>query len=205
MLGASIVGPFGYVLSIEPNPANVKLLEASRRENNFNQITIAQCAAGEAIGLLTMHPIPSHSNAHAKQIGSDLSDLLASNTVAKLPIDYIVPFGAAIHLIKIDVEGGEMNALNGAIRILRTSRPTIISEFSPSLLQENSGVDGRAYLGFLGQQGYSFSLFDDSDKLIPTNDAEDVIRLFNNSSIDHIDFVAFPTPERDGDALTAQN
>ena len=38
LLAAAKVGPDGYVLAVEPNPANTRLLEASRRLNGFAQL-----------------------------------------------------------------------------------------------------------------------------------------------------------------------
>src|SRR6516162_2342073 len=42
MLLASLVGPSGLVVAVEPNPENVKLLEASRRVNGFDQVLVLQ-------------------------------------------------------------------------------------------------------------------------------------------------------------------
>ncbi|MBV9812943.1 MAG: FkbM family methyltransferase, partial [Acetobacteraceae bacterium] len=52
MLAASLVGSTGYVIAIEPNPDNAKLLEASRRANGFSHVTVCQTAAGRDTGLL---------------------------------------------------------------------------------------------------------------------------------------------------------
>ena len=45
LLSAKLVGPTGYVLGVEPNPQNVAFLEASRRRNGFDHVTIVQAAA----------------------------------------------------------------------------------------------------------------------------------------------------------------
>src|SRR5438445_727917 len=46
MLLATLVGPSGLVVAVEPNPENVKLLEASRRANGFDQVCVIAAAAG---------------------------------------------------------------------------------------------------------------------------------------------------------------
>ncbi len=50
MLLASLVEPSGLVVAVEPNPDNIKLLEASRRVNNFDQVLVIQAAAGRETG-----------------------------------------------------------------------------------------------------------------------------------------------------------
>ena len=46
MLAASLVGAEGTVLAVEPNLANVRMIEASRRANGFGHVSIAACGAG---------------------------------------------------------------------------------------------------------------------------------------------------------------
>ena len=55
MLSASLAGGGGSVLAVEPNPRNARLLEASRRANGFDHVTLAQVAAGARTGLLVLH------------------------------------------------------------------------------------------------------------------------------------------------------
>jgi hypothetical protein len=43
-------------------------------------------------------------------------------------LDNIVPKGAPIHFIKIDVEGGELGVLKGALEIIKKHQPVIVFE-----------------------------------------------------------------------------
>ena len=56
MLAAQLVGPTGRVIAVEPNPANVRLIESSRRRNGFAQVDIHCIAAAERAGLLVLYP-----------------------------------------------------------------------------------------------------------------------------------------------------
>src|SRR5947209_7574027 len=55
MLLASLVDQSGLVIAVEPNPENVRLLEASRRANGFAHIAVLEVAAGRHTGLLALN------------------------------------------------------------------------------------------------------------------------------------------------------
>jgi predicted methyltransferase len=66
LLAASIVGTDGYVLAVEPNVQNVRLLEASRRVNSFGQLIVAYAAAGRNTGVLALNT--SYSNGTTRRL-----------------------------------------------------------------------------------------------------------------------------------------
>jgi FkbM family methyltransferase len=65
-------------------------------------------------------------------------------------LDHIIPEGMPVHFMKIDVEGGEMQVLEGASRILCDSHPIIVFEF---------GVGGSDVYGTTPEKIYSFFHF----------------------------------------------
>ena len=121
MLAAHLVGPTGFVLAVEPNPDNVRLLEASRRSNGFEHVMCMQVAAGRRLGLLMLNA--THSNGTTSAIADDLETVLMAKTVACAPLDLLFEGGRRVNLIKIDVEGAEYNALLGAERLLARDHP----------------------------------------------------------------------------------
>lgn len=62
-------------------------------------------------------------------------------------MDAIIPSNVRIHFIKLDVEGGELNVLRGAQRILKESHPTVIFEF---------GIGGSDVYGATPERLFSF-------------------------------------------------
>lgn len=188
MLSASLVGPSGSVLAIEPNPESVKVLEASRRANSFDQVTVLQVAAGRAPGLLVLNP--SYSNAMTSAPPDEVSALMRSITVPSFRLDDLIPRDRTIDFVKIDVEGAEYNALLGASEMLKRCHPTVVSEFSPDMMPGISGVDGPEYLRFLLGFGYRVSVIELAGELTAYGgDVDQVMDAYARSGVDHIDLL----------------
>lgn len=189
MLSASLAGPSGGVFAIEPNPDSVKLLEASRRENGFENVRIFQVAAGRAPGLLVLNR--ASSNAMTSAVPDSISHLVRSTTVPSFRIDDLVPPDVKIDLVKIDVEGAEYNALLGARGLIGRCHPTIVSEFSPKTMPGISGIDGMGYLRFLlDELGYRISVIDPEGGLVRCGtDAQRVMDAYDATGTDHIDLL----------------
>jgi len=184
MLAASLVGPSGTVLAVEPNLANVRMIEASRRVNNFDQVTIAACALGNRPGILALNT--AFSNGMTGPVGSALEEVMAAPIVPCLPLAALLPPDRRVEFIKIDVEGAEHAALAGSRALLTRWHPLIASEFSPELLRSNSGVSGVEYLEFFAGLGYSTRLIGAGDDAPAMTPAE-VMQAYERNGEDHID------------------
>jgi FkbM family methyltransferase len=184
MLAASLVGGDGKVIAVEPNRRNVRLLEASRRTNNFSQIEIHNVAAHHEPATLVLNA--SYSNGTVSALSDDIHALMLSEIVPAQKIDTIVD-GRKVDFIKIDVEGAEMKALKGGVRTLVAHRPVIVSEFSHTGIHEG----GEAYLSWLADLGYKFAVLDGSERAPEfTSDRPLIIDAFERSGVHHIDIIA---------------
>lgn len=193
LLAAALVGPSGHVLAVEPNPANARLLEASRRLNGFTHVTVLQAAAGLETGLLVLHT--AHSNGTTSDPPAAPEALLGATTVPCVPVDALLPAGRRIDLIKADVEGAEPKALRGCAGMILRDRPVIVSEFSPDLMPGISGVSGPEYLHWLIAQGYRLGVIEPDGCVTCAADAAAVMRAYAARSSDHIDILATPVPQ----------
>jgi len=188
---ASLVGPAGRVVAVEPNPENIKLLEASRRVNGFDQVTVIQAAAGRGTGLLELNV--SYSNGTTTDLPSDLDAIFASRPVPCFALDDLLAKDRHFNLVKIDTEGAEFNALIGLSRTIDRDRPIIVSEFSPGTLPGISHCSGPEYLRFLIAKGYRIAVIgkDGSENRFG-DDVDGVMEAYSRSGIDHIDIIATP-------------
>jgi FkbM family methyltransferase len=192
MLLASLVGPAGLVVAVEPNPENVKLLEASRRVNEFDQVLVIQAAAGRHTTLLALNV--SHSNGTTSELPNDSSAIFACRPVPCFALDPILPKDRNFDLVKIDVEGAELNALIGLLGMIERDRPVIISEFSPGMLPGISQCSGPEYLRFLIAKGYRIGVIEeDGSENGFEDDVDGVVEAYSRSGVDHIDIIATPT------------
>lgn len=191
MLLASLVGPSGMVFAVEPNPENVKLLEASRRLNGFGQVLVIQAAAGRRTAVLALNV--SFSNGMTGELPDDFDAIFASRPVQALALDAILPNDRPINLVKLDAEGAELNALVGMSGMLQRDRPVIVSEFSPGTLPGISNCSGPEYLQYLIDRLYQISVIEPDGFERPYGvDIGGIMGAYTSSGIDHIDIVATP-------------
>ena len=54
LLAASVVGPAGRVIAIEPNPNNVALLQHSAKDNSFDNIEVLPVAIADRAGAVAL-------------------------------------------------------------------------------------------------------------------------------------------------------
>ncbi len=191
MMLASLVGASGLVVAVEPNPENVKLLEASRRANGFDHVMVVQAAAGRGIALLALNV--SYSNGTTGELPDGADAIIASSLVPCFALDAILP-DIPIDLIKIDIEGAELNALIGLARTIDRDRPVIISEFSPGALPGISDCSGPDYLRYLIARGYRIGVIEkDGSERMFGSDIGGVMRVYTDRGVDHIDISAIPS------------
>lgn len=188
MLSSALVKASGSVVVFEPNPENTKLIELSRRANNFDNITIVQAGVWHKLEFLVLRT--DYSNGTLFGLSGDPAQLADATTVSCLRVDDVIAADKPIHFIKIDVEGAEYNALIGASELVKRCHPLIVSEFSPILLQNVGGVDARQYLKLLIDFGYRMSVIEPNGKLTACDvNIDKVMKAYEDSGGDHIDIL----------------
>jgi FkbM family methyltransferase len=121
-----------HVVAIEPDPDLVRLLERNLRTNDVAHWTTQAVAVGARPGLGRLSPRNGYEgNAGAQQVVP--ADGGPAPTVAIETIDGVLaelgPGTAGdVRLLKLDIEGMELEALRGARDLLEVSRPDVVVE-----------------------------------------------------------------------------
>lgn len=119
MLAAECLGPSGKVLAFEPVPRNVAFLKRHISLNGYSNVTVIEAAVSDRSGTASFHMSgDDHSAGHLATSGQFY--------VQMVTLDELTEEGMPIpDLIKMDIEGGELPALMGAMQLLVTKHPTI--------------------------------------------------------------------------------
>jgi FkbM family methyltransferase len=189
LLAASLVGPTGRVIAVEPNPRNVALLRQSAKDNGFDNIDIVAVALGERPGAAALET--DGSNGRLIPIdGPPLQAVEASFVVATFPLDTVLnEVGATrVDVVKIDVEGAEPLVIRGATRTISESRPLLISEFYPLALDSSPWGNARHYLAMLRALGYQLSVIGNE----VVHDDEGILSMTSKPGLGHVDLLGRP-------------
>jgi len=138
------------VVAVEPNPSSFDWLLFNIEQNQLrDMIQPINVAAGSNSGSAHLS-VPQDGNSGMAYLGKK-SDF--SIEVAVSPLDSLVS-GSEIGLIKIDVEGFELESLKGAGRILRESRPHLFVE-AQSIQELEAIIDHLVDLEYLLVQRFN--------------------------------------------------
>jgi FkbM family methyltransferase len=153
LLAAAAVGPSGKVHSIECAPDNLKVLKTNVEKNRLSNVQIHSFAAAATrttqrlnaspVGLTGFSPW-DHGPTVFRGKGTALD-------VPAVPLDEVIT--SPVHLVKIDVDGFELDVLKGMERIASENRRlSLIVEWAPVMLA-NDGRDPFELLAWLEDAG----------------------------------------------------
>ncbi len=123
LLSARLVDKSGRVFAFEPSPRNLPKLKEHVHLNRGDNITVLECAVADAHGEMGFD-IPA-LNADQGYMGR-----ISENGSVRVPvetIDGLIAAGtiAPAQVVKMDVEGAELKALQGGREFFTTHHPTI--------------------------------------------------------------------------------
>lgn len=151
LLASRLVGQDGYVYAFEPLPRNLDYLHSHLRLNRIENVRVLPLALSDQGGVARFARAESPAMGGISAIGE-----LEVKTEA---LDAILSSGQIQRpdFIKMDIEGGEHKALQGASAALRAAQPTI-------LLSAHGHVQFEACSQFLRDIGYSVESLRDGSR-----------------------------------------
>jgi FkbM family methyltransferase len=131
-LFSQLVGPQGSVISFEPVPQTYRTLAAGVERLRLGNVQTMNKAVSDSVGIATM-AVPhyrdsSGENLYESHIVSPDSE--GAFTVETITVDSLQLTN--VSFIKIDVEGHEIEVLQGSMETLKRCHPTLMVEVSSS-------------------------------------------------------------------------
>ncbi len=149
------------VLAFEPDPLNHELLTKNLALNMCTGVESMQLALSDCEGVAPFYRYPEKNLGRHSLLPINDSKPIQVPTKTfdqVLEEQHIAP--SRIEMIKIDVEGFEPLVLKGMEWTLAEGNPTIVAEFSPSLMAQG-GLKTEEFVEFMTARGYSASTLTD--------------------------------------------
>jgi FkbM family methyltransferase len=149
----------GRVHAFEAFAYNHALLERNVAENGVAERVKAHlvgCGARAGVGRVCGDPRTINLGSMYVLVDPNV-ELPDGHESAEIPlarVDDLVPETERVDLVKIDVEGAELDVLQGMPRILHRDRPRVVFEINSKSLRENRGVEAQAVVDLFHSHGY---------------------------------------------------
>jgi FkbM family methyltransferase len=181
---ARLVGPAGRVLAFEPGGRFFERLVDAVQLNGFeDRVEVHRTALGAAAAAAPLH------------LGTTTASLVLSDglfgdndeVVQVVTLDALLTGDRALErldIIKIDVDGSEVDVLAGARQVIRRFLPVLLIEICPSALSQ-AGASAAQLIDLLVDLGYSRFQVPGSGEM---RDSAAVHALADSCATDRLDF-----------------
>ena len=144
----------GHVHVFEAEPFIYTTLVKNLSENNCNNVTAHQVAVWHETGLDLFYPKADFNRFDSwGSYGIDPT-AMDGQPIKSITIDSLnLP---KVDLIKIDIQGSDLNAMKGAVNTISKFKPTIIFEYEP-LFNNQFNVKWEDYIVFIYNIGYQIT------------------------------------------------
>lgn len=163
---SQLTGPIGKVFSFEPISQNLAVLKAVIQKLQLTNVQLFHGAVSSKVGRgeVVVPETGAFEGFYLARFAQD-GDKGIRETVEVFSLDNLLGQGKLLDVdfIKCDVEGAEMEVLNGSNNLIKQSHPCWLIEVSRDISQE--------VFSFL--QAYGYKAFVYREKLIPTSAFQD--------------------------------
>ena len=159
---ARLAGPTGTVIVFEPNPVNRTYIDRIVSLNGFQNVRVLPIALGAVHSSATM-VVPQHERSMGTLDTTIAAQIAESGDAETFSVD-IQPLDALIadeklpppDFIKIDVEGFEVEVLNGMAETLRRGHPAVFVELHGVTPEQQLEI-AQQVIEFLTSLGYQLT------------------------------------------------
>ena len=161
VLASRLVGSSGRVLAIEMMPDTAAILRRHMECNDCGNARMVQLALADLAGDAVTARVSPGKHGQASIIRADYDDKVSEITVQSTTLDTLLDDGAPIRLIKMDLEGAEERAMQGAADVLNRTHALIFEDWTsaaeasssvPRILQtvgfQLRSLDARNWIAF---------------------------------------------------------
>lgn len=129
LLFAKRVGPLGRVVAFEPIPEALEKLECNVRLNGYTNVTICDFALFSGSGSVILEAPLELSRINLAKSANEKNDIrIQTRTFDECESELNI---RRVDLVKIDVEGAELDVLYGMQRSLKKYHPALLVEVHP--------------------------------------------------------------------------
>ncbi|MEM0024534.1 MAG: FkbM family methyltransferase [Thermofilaceae archaeon] len=151
---AKVVGHRGRVLAIEPQPEAYNLLKLNVASNRLcNVSTLGACLADRwGVAELLVPPSPINATLY-KEYAEAYGGPLRRVRVRAVPLDAVLSKLGRVDLLKLDIEGAELEVVEGSKRLQPSAVGRVIIEAHPPLTEPGE------LASLLEERGYSAAVY----------------------------------------------
>jgi FkbM family methyltransferase len=130
LLAARLVGDRGHVCAFEPHPRNAAAIADNARLNGMSQVRVFDVAIGASARRDELLMTEWDGGAALSNLPLGPSAAVARTEVEVVPLDEFVPARGLPEptFVKIDVEGAELEVIEGMTRTITRCKPVLLYE-----------------------------------------------------------------------------
>lgn len=179
LLASKLVGPGGRVYAFEPSPDVLVKLQHHLEINHADNVVLTRKAVADSNGTARFYPANENSNQGVGSLlpAEEYRGQIRTND--SIEVDVITLDGFCdehgidhIDLLKIDVEGYDLDVLKGAEKVLaRSPDIVILAEVEPMNLVQR-GLTHGDFVQYMAERGFNAYFANNRGRLIALNDGD---------------------------------
>jgi len=190
------VGADGLVFAFEPHAPTFALLTENAALQRYGNLRPIQAGLGAEPGNLPIYEDDGNPGGHSFLDWNRRDDTGGAKTVPVRALDDVLNEqapGRPLSILKIDVQGLEMDVLLGAEKTISRDRPSVLCEVTPLVLARTAGGH-RTLLSFFEDRNYRATiLLPDENRLEPVEFSA-LALLLDETEKEYLDVLFTPLP-----------